>query len=209
LYDVPLRKATPRYLAMQELFDEVGQDGRRMMRTTAALQISIDLYPGAVGREQWLVANLIAPVLAVAFDNSRTARSRTSIWRGVDLRRTGYDGRHVSASDPIGAYTSFAAAADRFPIPEAVDPTYHLSTLFPPVRPRGGYLELRFLDAQPAQRLAEVVRTVATLMYKPSARRLACELLAPNLDRLDSAWASAAMGSAREAADLLQIVASS
>ena len=41
--DVPLRLRTPRYLAMQAMFDEVGPEGRRMMRLTAALQISIDL----------------------------------------------------------------------------------------------------------------------------------------------------------------------
>ena len=41
--DVPLRLRTPRYLAMQAMFDEVGPEGRRMMRPTGALQISIDL----------------------------------------------------------------------------------------------------------------------------------------------------------------------
>jgi glutamate--cysteine ligase len=193
-YDVPLRKATPRYLAMQELFDEIGQDGRRMMRTTAALQINVDLHPGHAGLEQWFVANLVGPTLAVAFGNSPATRSRTAIWRGVDLGRTGYDGRHLDRKDPVGAYTAFAASAATFPIPESADPTYHLSTLFPPVRPRGGYLELRFLDAQPVERLDSVVRTVAALMYDPTARREAHDLLKGDLGGIDSAWAAAADG---------------
>src|SRR5262249_53355362 len=68
--DVPLRLRTPRYLAMQAMFDEVGPDGRRMMRLTASLQISIDLLPGRAGRDQWLVANLAGPPLTAAFANS-------------------------------------------------------------------------------------------------------------------------------------------
>ena len=206
-YHVPLRTPTPRYLAMQQLFDEAGQDGRRMMRTTAALQIGIDLHPGQAGREQWLVANLIGPALSVTFANSPPGRSRTAIWRGVDLRRTGYDGRHVDPVDPVGAYAAFAAAAEPFPIAQAGDPAYHLSTLFPPVRPRGGYLELRFLDAQPADRIHHAVRTVAALLYDPAARREARALLSPLLDDLDSAWAAAADGRSPYVGDLLAIAA--
>ncbi len=211
-YDVPLQSPTPRYLAMQELFDEVGQDGRRMMRTTAALQVCVDLHPRGAGVEQWVVANLIGPVLAVEFGNSPPGRSRTAIWRGVDLRRTGYDGRHVDPADPIGAYAAFAAAAERFPIAQALDPSYHLSTLFPPVRPRGGYLELRFLDAQPVHRIGDVVGAVAALMYDAGARREARALLEPVAGDLDSAWAWAASGGALHpnallAGDLLEIAA--
>jgi glutamate--cysteine ligase len=210
-FDVPLRTATPRYLAMQELFDGCGHDGRRMMRITASLQICVDLLPGAAGIDQWVVASLMGPSLAVAFGNSpRSApagSSRTAIWRGVDLRRTGYDGRHFDASDPVGAYAAFAAAAEPLPIEQALDPGYHLSTLFPPVRPRGGYLELRFLDAQPVDRIEDVVRTVTAVMYDPIARNEAHELLAPVADDLDSAWAEAASGHAPGAADLLEIAA--
>lgn len=47
--DVPLRLPTARYLALQEMFDEVGPDGRRMMRLTASLQVAIDLLPEPAG----------------------------------------------------------------------------------------------------------------------------------------------------------------
>jgi glutamate--cysteine ligase len=61
LGEVPLWKRTPRYRAMEMLFDRQGDDGRAMMRLTAALQICIDILPGRAGIEQWLVANLAGP----------------------------------------------------------------------------------------------------------------------------------------------------
>jgi glutamate--cysteine ligase len=199
--DVPLHTPSPRYLAMQRAFDEVGPDGRRMMRLTASLQISVDLLPGRAGREQWLVANLAGPPLAATFANS----TRTAIWRGVDLRRTGYDGRHLDLTDPVGAYAAFAASAPRLPMSETADPSYHLSTLFPPVRPRGGYLEVRYLDSQPAERMGEAITTVATLLYDARARREALDLLLPRAADQDRAWAEAAAGFSAQTADLLAI----
>ncbi len=69
-----------------------------MMQLTAALQINVELLPGAAGVEQWLAANLAGPSLISAFSNTpRPAegpatgpQTRTAIWRGVDMRRTGY-----------------------------------------------------------------------------------------------------------------------
>jgi glutamate--cysteine ligase len=211
--EVPLRLRTPRYLAMQGIFDEVGPDGRRMMRLTASLQVSIDLLPGEAGREQWLVANLAGPPLTAAFANSGRAEgrlaglagARTRIWQNADLRRTGYDGRQLDLADPVGAYTAFAAAAPRLPVPEAESPAYHLSTLFPPVRPRGGYLEVRYLDAQPFWRIGEAVTTVATLLYHAQARRDALDLLLPRAGDQQGAWTEAATGFSPDAAALLSI----
>src|SRR5262245_39385605 len=185
--DFPLHTPSPRYLAMQDEFDRLGPNGRRMMRLTAALQVNVDLLPGDDGIEQWLVANLAGPALTVAFANSTVIDgqptalqgARTRIWQGVDLRRTAYDGRHFDIGDPVGAYEAFAAAAPRLPIPAAGDPWYHLSTLFPPVRPRGGYLEIRYLDAQPLERIGEAVATVASLLGDRRVRRDALGLLLP------------------------------
>jgi len=214
--DVPLRLPTPRYLAMQQAFDEVSPDGRRMMRLTASLQIAVDLLPGQAGREQWLVANLAGPPLAAAFANSAVdaglpsgpVGQRTWIWQNVDLRRTGYDGRHLDLTDPVGAYAAFAAAAPRLPIQEAERPAYHLSTLFPPVRPRGGYLEVRYLDAQPPWRIPEAVRTVASLLYDDQARHDALDLLLPRAQDQHRAWTEAAAGHSPEAEALLAIARS-
>jgi glutamate--cysteine ligase len=198
---------------MQRTFDEVGPDGRRMMRLTASLQVTVDLLPGHAGHQQWLVANLAGPPLAAAFANSGSAEgrpvgmpgARTRIWQNVDLRRTGYDGRHLDLADPVGAYAAFAAAAPRLPIQEARRPSYHLSTLFPPVRPRGGYLELRYLDAQPCWRVGEAIAVVATLLYDARARHDALDLLLPRAGDQQRAWTEAATGFSPEADALLSI----
>ncbi|HEY0641498.1 MAG TPA: glutamate-cysteine ligase family protein, partial [Pseudonocardiaceae bacterium] len=48
--------------------------------------------------------------------------------------------------------------------PTTDDLDYHLTTLFPPVRPCGRYLEVRYLDAQPAGRWALPVAVLAALL---------------------------------------------
>ena len=62
-------------------------------------------------------------------------------------RRPGLDARRRGSPSPTGS-----TARCRDP-PTTDDLDYHVSTLFPPVRPRG-YLEVRYLDAQPGRRLA-------------------------------------------------------
>ena len=203
LDDVPLVLGTPRYRAMQELFDRTGPQGRRMMRLTASLQVCVDRLPGAAGVEQWLVANLAGPALVATYAGSG---ERTAIWRAMDPARTGYDGRHLDAGDPVDAYLAFARAAERLAVPEAADDTYHIGTLFPPVRPRPAYLELRFLDAQPLPAVGDVLATVWALLTDPDVRRAALELLLPTLPHLESRWASAERGTSPEAADLLALV---
>ena len=62
----------------------------------------------------------------------------------------------------------------------------HLSTLFPPVRPRG-YLELRCLDALPDRWWPAVAALVTTLVDDPVAADEAAEACAPVAD----AWHTA------------------
>ncbi len=183
LEDVALSLPTPRYLSMQRIFDRHGDSGRRMMRLAASLQVCVDLLPGDAGREQWLVANLAGPALVAAYGGSL---ERTRIWQGIDPARTGYDGRHLDADDPVGAYEAFARAAQRLPIPEACDDRYHLNTLFPPVRPRGRYLELRYLDSQ--RPTAELLGTIEALMYDERVRPGALDLLLPTLPTYGDQW---------------------
>lgn len=186
LDEVPLVLPTARYLSMQALFDHHGDAGRRMMRLTASLQVCVDLLPGSAGREQWLVANLAGPALVAAFGGSP---ERTRIWQGMDPVRTGYDGRHLDVDDPIAAYAGFARSAERLPIPEADDDAYHLGTIFPPVRPRGGYLELRYLDSQRPTHV--LLQSIWALMYDERIRRAAYELLLPTLPTFAEQWHNA------------------
>jgi glutamate--cysteine ligase len=142
---------------------------------------------------------------------------RTAIWQGVDLDRTGFDGRHLGG-DPVPGYTRLALGAHAIPLPRAEDeplPTrtpmrhwmaaadgrpdgddldHHLTTLFPPVRPRG-YLEVRYLDALPGRWLAVPVCVLATLAGEPGARRRALEVLESDATG-DDWWRAARSGPA-------------
>ena len=133
-HEVPLQLTSPRYAAMQRHFDTIGPAGRRMMRRTASTQVCLDWWPGLAGAEQWRVLNLAGPFLAAAFARSAGPDGRLSTWLKVDPDRTGFDDRLVCIGDcPIPAYDSFATGATAF----TDGPAEHLSTLFPPVRPRG------------------------------------------------------------------------
>lgn len=70
------------------------------------------------------------------------------------------------------------------------DLDYHLSTLFPPVRPRG-YVEVRYLDAQPDDRWHHPVLLLDALMSSNQVAERACEI-AGGTDALDDPWETAA-----------------
>jgi gamma-glutamylcysteine synthetase len=66
--------------------------------------------------------------------------------------------------------------------PTADDLDYHLTTLFPPVRPRG-FLELRFLDAVPDPWWRVAVAVTTALVQDRSAGEAAAAACAPVADR--------------------------
>jgi glutamate--cysteine ligase len=186
---VPLQLTSPRYVAMQAHFDTIGPAGRRMMRCTTSTQVCLDWWPGRAGLEQWRVLLLAGPQLAARFARSTGPGSRLDTWLAVDPDRTGFDDRLLQGNDPLAAYASFARGATPF-----TGPAEHLSTLFPPVRPRGRYLEVRFLDVQPADRVAEVVGTLSALMYDDTLRGRTLAELEPEAARLGELWRAAADG---------------
>ncbi|GAA1560618.1 glutamate-cysteine ligase family protein [Kribbella lupini] len=188
---VPLQLTAPRYAAMQRHFDTIGPAGRRMMRRTASTQVCLDWWPGPAGAEQWRILNLAGPFLAAAFARSAGPRGRLSTWLEVDPARTGFDERLVLGDDPIAAYTAFAAGAAVF---TSGDPAEHLTTLFPPVRPRTTYLEVRFLDAQEPAGLGLVVEALENLLYDDELRRRTLRTLEPEVPHLAEHWRAAAAG---------------
>ena len=192
LAELPLRLTTPRYLAMQQHFDTIGPAGRRMMRATASTQVCLDWWPGAAGAEQWRLLQLAGPFLAAAFAGSSGPRSRLATWLAVDPARTAFHDRLLHGDDPVAAYAGLAAAAAVFVPGGGVEE--HLSTLFPPVRPRGCYLEVRFADVQAEERVDVLVATLANLMYDEDSRRRALALVEPELGRLGERWEAAAAG---------------
>ncbi len=196
--DVPLQLDAPRYRRMDAHFAAIGPSGRRMMRQTAAMQLSLDLGPAPLDR--WRLLARLAPIAAAAFANSpleagrptgeRSARRR--IWAELDPRRTGLV---ALGPDPAGEYLDFALAAPAFLLgddPARAEPFArwlargatlddwhaHLSTLFPDVRPRG-YFEFRVADAAPGDAAAALVALVAGTARRADAAEAAERLPEP------------------------------
>ncbi|KRB80247.1 hypothetical protein ASE01_01785 [Nocardioides sp. Root190] len=188
--NTPRHLRTPRYDAMERHFDTIGPAGRRMMRATASTQVCLDWWPGRAGIEQWRLLLLAGPFIAAATARSSGPQGRLSTWLAVDPERTAFDDRLLRGPDPVTAYAAFAAGATAF-----VDGIEgHLSTLFPPVRPRGRYLEVRFPDCQQAERAGALLHGLAGLLYDDERRRRALASLAGEQDRLAEHWEAAAAG---------------
>ena len=205
LISIPLQLASPRYVAMQAHFDTIGPAGRRMMRRTASTQICLDWWSGRAGLEQWRVLNRAAPFLAAAYARSSGVDGRLTTWLAVDPSRTGFDDGLLHGDDPVAAYTDFAAGAIVFTDP--TDPDAHLSTLFPPVRPRGSYLEVRFLDAQEEHAVGEIAEVLATLLYDDESRSRVVRMLEPGRRGLADQWRAAAAADPATVAQGREIVA--
>jgi len=194
---------TPRYNAMADWFDRFGPAGRVMMCSTAALQVCLDLGTPAEAADRWQAAHQLGPVLLAAFANSpRTAgdllpasvSTRMAAWWQLDPERSqppksldpdSYRERvldtHVLARQRAGGdwrpdqpatLRSWLESGE--PLTTA-DVDLHLSTMFPPVRPQG-YLELRYLDAQPGEEWMAPLALLASLFAGPQRVRrvLAC-----------------------------------
>lgn len=99
---------------------------------------------------------------------------------------------HSPEPVPVTHYLPFADWADGRELlggrrPTRYDLEYHLTTLFPPVRPRQ-WLEIRYLDSLPADIWPAVVFTLVTLLDDPVAADLAAEAVEP----VATAWDMAA-----------------
>jgi glutamate--cysteine ligase len=84
--------------------------------------------------------------------------------------------------------------------PSTADLDYHLTTLFPPVRPHG-YLEVRYLDTQPAGQWLVPVAVLAALLADPEITTAARDACAPAAGR----WLQAAERGLRD--DTLAVAA--
>lgn len=163
---IPQQLPTSRYERMTEYFDSRGPFGARMMRQTAAIQVSLER--GAEPARRWRLLNDLAPYITAIFANSPRYLSldtghlsyRAHCWRMLDPSRTGVAAPHP---DPATAYARFALDAVDM-LRRDADGAYHafgawpeddttaarwethLTTLFPEIRPRG-YFEVRSCDA--------------------------------------------------------------
>lgn len=203
--DIPLQLHVDRYERMSRHFERIGPFGIRMMRQTAAVQVSVDR--GARPADRWRLLNDLAPYLIAIFANSpdylgqSTGHQsfRAHCWRQLDPSRTGVA---ENSEDPAGAYVRFAANAT--PILGAWDA--HLTTLFPEVRPRG-HFEVRSCDAIDPRWYAAPILVVSALAYDDRASKEAALLAAESRVLLRSAGEQGLRDPAiaRTARDLFQL----
>jgi glutamate--cysteine ligase len=111
----------------------------------------------------------------------------------VMLLRQGAELVPVTERIPFGQWLRGGAPFGRRPTMADLD--YHLTTLFPPVRPRG-YIELRCLDAAPDRWWPALAALTVTLVDDPVAADAAAELCAPVAD----SWETAARHGLRDEA---------
>jgi glutamate--cysteine ligase len=211
---VPLQLPGERYTRMTRYFQARGESGTRMMRQTAALQMSVEHGPRPLVR--WKLLNALAPYLVALFANSARyagkstghASYRAHLWRTLDRTRTGipYD-----ESGPAAAYARFALDAGAIRAggdgggggdfqsfrsllgrkdTSMEDWVFHLSTLFPEVRPKE-YFELRSADTITPDHLAAPLVFIAGLLYDhPSEEEAGHFLGSPDPELLEVAGAA-------------------
>ncbi|MFE1288925.1 ergothioneine biosynthesis glutamate--cysteine ligase EgtA [Streptomyces sp. NPDC058751] len=169
--------------------------------------------PGPLGHgRRWWLAHQLGAVLVAAFAHSPMARgrhtgwrsTRQSLWASMDPGRTDappLDGdpraawaRHVldapvmcvrAPESPwdVPVDLSFRDWTRSAAPPDRADLAYHMTTLFPPVRPRG-HLELRMIDAQPGEDGWIVPLAVtAALFDDPEAAEIAYRTVKPLAER--------------------------
>ncbi|MGW0947025.1 ergothioneine biosynthesis glutamate--cysteine ligase EgtA [Streptomyces sp. NPDC002623] len=168
--------------------------------------------PGPLGHgRRWWLSHTLGAVLVAAFANSPLLRGAPTGWRSTRQllwMEIGRDraGGPVLDGDPRAAWARHVLDApvmcvrrDSGPwdVPERLtfrqwtrtgaptreDLDYHLTTLFPPVRPRG-HLELRMIDAQPGDDGWIVPLAVTTALFEdPEAAEVAYRAVKPLTER--------------------------
>jgi glutamate--cysteine ligase len=128
------------------------------------------------------------PILTASGEEPRTDWARYALKAPVMLVHNLPEGTAV----PVMHYLPFADWADGRELlggrrPTVYDLEYHLTTLFPPVRPRQ-WLEIRYLDSVPDAIWPAVVFTLVALLDDPLAADIAAEAVEP----VATAWDVAA-----------------
>jgi glutamate--cysteine ligase len=200
---------TPRYTAMQKAFDRIGPAGSQMMCGTAAIQVCLDVGESHRVAARWAALHGLGPVMIALFANSAAVADDGQAWESSRMRSVLDTDPCRSlpgplTADPVGAWAAMALDTPLLCVrrpgpcwdapagmtfadwveggldtpPTVEDLEYHLSTLFPPVRPRG-YLEVRYLDAQPGQSWATPVALLTALMDDESTVDAVAEVTRP------------------------------
>ncbi|WP_374118796.1 ergothioneine biosynthesis glutamate--cysteine ligase EgtA [Allokutzneria sp. A3M-2-11 16] len=208
---------TPRYRAMERAFEPIGPHGRTMMCSTAGLQVCLDAGEPHRVPVRWAAVHALGPVLTAAFANSPELDGARTGWASTRMRAVaGTDPVRTSpapvGADPARLWARHALDAPLVclrrpgedwspppgvtlgdwvdgaiaPPPTTDDIDYHISTLFPPVRPRG-YLEVRYLDAQPTGEWVVPLVLLTALFHQESTVDAVLDVTVDAADRWEAA----------------------
>lgn len=181
-----------RYCFMDRYFAKIGPFGRRMMRGTAATQVSIDYYSEEDFQKKYRMAYYLMDILASFCSNtpfyeghpySGGDKLRDVIWSGTDKRRVNVEPFLKNGSMSFEDYADFVLQTpvivnkegncesyDERTIGEIAkeriftkeEVAHVLSMVFPMIRAKH-YLELRFLDSMPMKQVLTYVLIVKGL----------------------------------------------
>ena len=163
--------------------------GPTMIAVTANSPLLGGQFTGWVSSRQQVWGQLdsarCGPILGAGVDDPTTDWARYALKAPVMLV-------HTPDAEPVTEWVPFADWADGRRLlggrrPTEADLDYHLTTLFPPVRPRR-WLEIRYLDSVDDRLWPALVFTLATLLDDPAAADSAAAAVEP----VATAWDVAA-----------------
>ena len=187
-----------RYRHMDAHFQKIGPYGRRMMRGSAATQISIDYYSEQDCMRKLRIASGLAPAFALLCDNSPAFEGslrphhmmRTEIWRYCDPARCGLVSGVMEPDFSFEKYAHYVLGAPAiFVVDEAgkshaTEDTFaeiyaskymdsaaveHVLSLFFNDARLKTYIEIRPADSMPTPFVAAYAALVKGLFYSPES----------------------------------------
>ena len=175
----------PRYRFMDAYFAKIGQYGRRMMRGTAATQVSIDYYSEEDFSDKYRIAYALKDVFSYFCSNSPVYEGagysgftlRDEIWAKTDARRVDVASFMIDGTMFFEDYADFVMQTPVIVNKEGTEEYYDertigeiakerifsqeeishvLSMVFPMVRAKH-FLEIRYADSMPMERVIKYV----------------------------------------------------
>jgi len=184
-----------RYCFMDQYFSKFGPYGRQMMRGTAATQVSIDYYSEEDFMLKYELAYRLKDILPGMFENTpiyegipyKGVGLRQKIWKETDFRRVDVTPFMHNGTLSFGDYVDFVMKTpvivgkkgeveyyDEHTIGELCmerelteeELVHCLSMVFPMIRAKQ-FLEIRYVDSLPMERVLSYVHLIKALFTNP------------------------------------------
>ena len=186
-----------RYRLMDRYFEKIGPFGRRMMRGTAATQVSIDYFSEEDFKDKYEIAYRLKDVLSHMFSNTPVYEGQTyegenlrkHIWENTDKQRFDVEPFMKNATLSFADYVDFimqtpvivnkcdkADVYDERTIAEICherrlteeEMIHYMSMVFPMIRAKQ-FLEIRYTDSMPMEHVLEYVHVLKSLFENPKS----------------------------------------